>query len=185
MMMGRVTALREATLRLTVIGPDHGQQAVDAVLDTGFNGFLTLPSHVVHALRLPFVGHRRATLGDGSIAVLDRTWPLCSGMRKSVRCWCCRPMEDRSWAWHCCMGVGSCCTLLMMATCSSSLGPKGCALGFAAERPGFSGGGETTPDVRVGQSILNHHCPPVRLQPVVRRTRECRQIGLQEGRGVR
>jgi clan AA aspartic protease len=44
---------------------------VDAVLDTGFNGFLTLPSHVVRTLRLPFVGHRRATLGDGSIAVLD------------------------------------------------------------------------------------------------------------------
>jgi clan AA aspartic protease len=71
MMTGRVTALREATLRLTVIGPDQRPQAVDAVLDTGFNGFLTLPSHVVHTLRLPFVGHRRATLGDGSIAVLD------------------------------------------------------------------------------------------------------------------
>jgi clan AA aspartic protease len=71
MMTGRVTALREATLCLTVIGPDQRPQAVDTVLDTGFNGFLTLPSHVVHTLRLPFVGHRRATLGDGSIAVLD------------------------------------------------------------------------------------------------------------------
>jgi clan AA aspartic protease len=71
MMTGRVTALREATLRLTVVGPDQRPQAVDAVLDTGFNGFLTLPSHVVRTLRLPFVGHRRATLGDGSIAVLD------------------------------------------------------------------------------------------------------------------
>ena len=71
MMTGRVTALHEATLRLTVIGPDQRPQAVDAVLDTGFNGFLTLPSHVVRTLRLPFVGHRRATLGDGSIAVLD------------------------------------------------------------------------------------------------------------------
>ena len=71
MMTGRVTALREVTLNLTVIGPGHRQQAVDAVLDTGFNGFLTLPSHVVRTLRLPFVGHRRATLGDGSIVVLD------------------------------------------------------------------------------------------------------------------
>jgi hypothetical protein len=32
------------------------------------------------------------------------------------------------------MGVGWCYTLSMMATCSSSLGPKRCALGFAAER---------------------------------------------------
>ena len=71
MMTGRVTARREATLRLTMISPDQRQQAVGVVLDTGFNGFLTLPSHVVRILRLPFVGHRRATLGDGSIVVLD------------------------------------------------------------------------------------------------------------------
>jgi len=71
MMTGRVTARREATLRLAVMGPAHRQHAVDAVLDTGFNGFLTLPSHVVQTLQLPFVGHRRATLGDGSIVVLD------------------------------------------------------------------------------------------------------------------
>ena len=71
MMTGRVTARREATLPLTVIGPNQHQHAVDAVLDTGFNGFLTIPSHVVRTLRLPFVGHRRATLGDGSIIVLD------------------------------------------------------------------------------------------------------------------
>lgn len=71
MMTGRVTAHREATLPLTVLGPDQRQQAVDAVLDTGFNGFLTLPSHVVRTLQLPFVGHRRATLGDASIVVLD------------------------------------------------------------------------------------------------------------------
>jgi clan AA aspartic protease len=71
MMTGRVTALREATLRLTVIGPDQRQQVVEAVLDTGYNGFLTLPSHIVRPLQLPFVGYRRATLGDGSIIVLE------------------------------------------------------------------------------------------------------------------
>jgi clan AA aspartic protease len=71
MITGRVTALREATIRLTVRGPNQHQQEVEAVIDTGFNGFLTLPSHVVHALQLPFVGNRRATLGDGRIVVLD------------------------------------------------------------------------------------------------------------------
>jgi clan AA aspartic protease len=71
MMTGRVTARREATLRLTVLGPDQRQHVADTVLDTGFNGFLTLPSHMIQTLRLPFVGHRRATLGDGSIVVLD------------------------------------------------------------------------------------------------------------------
>jgi clan AA aspartic protease len=71
MMTGRVTALREATIRLTVAGPYQHQQVIETVLDTGFTGFLTLPSHVVHTLQLPFVGHRRATLGDGSTVVLD------------------------------------------------------------------------------------------------------------------
>ena len=71
MMTGKVTALCEATVRLTVTGPDQHWQAVDAVLDTGFNGFLTLPSHMVRALQLSFVGNRRATLADGSIVVLD------------------------------------------------------------------------------------------------------------------
>lgn len=63
MMTGHMTALREATIRLTVIGPAQHRQAVDAVIDTGFNGFLTLPMPIVHALQLPFVGHRRAGAG--------------------------------------------------------------------------------------------------------------------------
>ena len=56
---------------LTVTGPSQRRQVIEAVLDTGFNGFLTLPHHVVRALGLPFVGNRRATLGDGSIVALD------------------------------------------------------------------------------------------------------------------
>lgn len=71
MITGRVTALREATIGLTVTGSNQRQQVLEAVLDTGFNGFLTLPNHVVRALGLPFVGNRRVTLGDGSIVALD------------------------------------------------------------------------------------------------------------------
>lgn len=47
MITGRVTALREATIRLTVIGPNQHQQALEAVLDTGFNGLLILSARVV------------------------------------------------------------------------------------------------------------------------------------------
>jgi clan AA aspartic protease len=71
MMTGVVTANREATIRLVVAGPDQRQEAIEVVIDTGFNGFLTLPSHVVRALNLPFVGNRRAMLGDGRSVVLD------------------------------------------------------------------------------------------------------------------
>ena len=87
MMTGRVTARREATLRLTVLGPDQRQHAVDAVLDPGFNGFLTLPSHVVRTLRLPFVGHRRADPGEWLYRRgRSAPWPPFSGMSKIARC---------------------------------------------------------------------------------------------------
>ena len=71
MIAGKVTAFREATIGLIVMGPNQLRQDVEAVLDTGFNGFLTLSSSVIHGLRLPLVGNRRATLGDGSVVVLD------------------------------------------------------------------------------------------------------------------
>ena len=41
------------------------------MIDTGFNGFLTLPRAMVHTLQLPLAGNRRVTLGDGSTVVLD------------------------------------------------------------------------------------------------------------------
>jgi clan AA aspartic protease len=71
MMTGVVTANREATIRLAVAGPGQRQEAIEVVIDTGFNGFLTLLSRVVRALNLPFVGNRRAMLGDGRSVVLD------------------------------------------------------------------------------------------------------------------
>jgi clan AA aspartic protease len=124
MMTGKVTALREATIPLMVIGPGQHWQAVDAVLDTGFNGFLTLPSHMVRALQLSFVGNRRATLADGSTVVLDLYLAtiLWHGQEREVLVL--QAEGDRSWAWHCYTGVVWFYTLLMMAMCSSSLGPK-------------------------------------------------------------
>lgn len=50
---------------------DGRQREVEAIIDTGFTGFLTLPWDVVTALGLSLVGNRRATLGDGSVVVLD------------------------------------------------------------------------------------------------------------------
>jgi len=43
----------------------------DAVVDTGFNGSLALPSQIVSALRLPKIGVMRAILGDGNEVTLD------------------------------------------------------------------------------------------------------------------
>jgi clan AA aspartic protease len=71
MITGTVTARREARILITVFAQDQGQRQVEAVIDTGFNGYLTLPGSVLRELRLRSVGARAVTLGDGSTAVLD------------------------------------------------------------------------------------------------------------------
>ncbi len=44
---------------------------IEAVIDTGFNGFLTLGLTLVRAPRLPSASSRRATLADGSMISLN------------------------------------------------------------------------------------------------------------------
>jgi clan AA aspartic protease len=44
---------------------------IDAVVDTGFNGSLTLPSSVIQTLAVTLQGTRDATLADGSSLRLD------------------------------------------------------------------------------------------------------------------
>jgi clan AA aspartic protease len=71
MMLGIVNASCEATIRI-VIGNENAQrQAIDAVIDTGFTGFLSLPSQIISALALPWTGIDRGTLGDGSEATFN------------------------------------------------------------------------------------------------------------------
>lgn len=46
-------------------------QLVDAVIDTGFSGFLTLPFSVITALDLTWKGRDVATLGDGTSCIFE------------------------------------------------------------------------------------------------------------------
>jgi clan AA aspartic protease len=71
MITGHVTANREAIIRVAVRGAGIREETIDAVIDTGFDGFLTLPAAVVSGLALPFAGVTRAALGDGSEVFLD------------------------------------------------------------------------------------------------------------------
>lgn len=52
-------------------GPGGQEQEIEAVIDTGFNGFLTLPPSQITALVLPRLGRGRAILADGSEDVFD------------------------------------------------------------------------------------------------------------------
>jgi len=64
MITGVVTSSREAVIRLSVSGPG-GREELEAAIDTGFNGFLTLPAACVSRLRLSVAGGTRAVLADG------------------------------------------------------------------------------------------------------------------------
>ena len=71
-MIHRVVNLRrEATLPV-VIGNSTGQrEVIDTVIDTGFDGFLSLPSEIIVRLGLPWTISNPATLGDGSEVLFD------------------------------------------------------------------------------------------------------------------
>jgi clan AA aspartic protease len=46
-------------------------KSIDAVIDTGFTGFLSLPTAIIMDLELQWSYRDRATLGDGSETVFD------------------------------------------------------------------------------------------------------------------
>lgn len=71
MMSGVVNAALEASLRLSVEDTRGQLQEVEAILDTGFNGFLTLPSALVAALGLPWLSRQQGQLADGTFQVLE------------------------------------------------------------------------------------------------------------------
>lgn len=71
MITGRVNASLEATVHLTLRSPHGEEQVVEAVVDTGFTGFLTLPPDLVAELDLKFHKRGQAVLGDGSTVVFD------------------------------------------------------------------------------------------------------------------
>ena len=48
-------------------GPSGRAREVEAVIDTGFTGFLSLPSALVTELGLPFLTNESAMLADGSL----------------------------------------------------------------------------------------------------------------------
>jgi clan AA aspartic protease len=71
MITGSVNADAEAIIRLQVQGPSGHAQDVDALIDTGFNGFLTLPPALVIALGLTRRRRGRAQLANGREALFD------------------------------------------------------------------------------------------------------------------
>jgi clan AA aspartic protease len=71
MITGVVTASYEAVIRVRVRGSGRRQREIDAVVDTGFDGWLSLPSELIGRLGLPWRRRGRALLADGSETIFD------------------------------------------------------------------------------------------------------------------
>lgn len=71
MITGAVNAHLEAILRLRLHGSNRRVHRVNAVIDTGFDGWLTLPPALIGNLQLRWDRRGRAVLADGSERVFD------------------------------------------------------------------------------------------------------------------
>ena len=71
MIEGVVNAAYEPVISLTVQGPAGQSREIEAVVDTGYNGYLTLPPALASLLGLSFVTSNPALLADGSEVTFD------------------------------------------------------------------------------------------------------------------
>ena len=105
MIRGRVSSAREIIVPLELGKGDGRFEAIEAVLDTGYSGSLTLPSHIVGCLGLEQISRINVTLGDNvhrrlnarrgfliwhdrlrAIPVLEASGPPLLGMRLLAGC---------------------------------------------------------------------------------------------------
>ena len=71
MIQGTVNAAYEAVVSLSLRGSAGQARDVDAVVDTGFTRFLTLPTAMVAELGLGYRGVNSVVLADGSETTLE------------------------------------------------------------------------------------------------------------------
>ncbi len=70
-MTGRINSANEAVVAIDVEGAEGQVVRLEGALDTGYNGFLTLPKPVIDELGLAFLGPAHAALGDGNEVEMD------------------------------------------------------------------------------------------------------------------
>lgn len=71
MIVGEVNTDHEAIIRFMVRGANGRDQEIEAIIDTGFTGFLTLPSEIIASLGFTRIGSQPSILGDGSLQLFD------------------------------------------------------------------------------------------------------------------
>ena len=71
MIEGAVNAGREAVVTLALRGPAGQASEIEAVIDTGYSGYLTLPPALATELGLAFVGNGHAYLANDAEIEFD------------------------------------------------------------------------------------------------------------------
>ncbi len=71
MIEGTVNENYEATIRLTLRSTAGEEREIEAIIDTGFTGYLTLPTALIDQLALSWKGRSQALIADGSIHIFD------------------------------------------------------------------------------------------------------------------
>ena len=71
MITGIVNADFEPIISLSICGSDGRVYTQDAIVDTGFNGWLSLPPELIVELNLKWKRRGRAILGDGTECVFN------------------------------------------------------------------------------------------------------------------
>ncbi|MCX7421217.1 MAG: clan AA aspartic protease [Planctomycetia bacterium] len=71
MISGVVNTSIEAVLRLVAFDPENAELEFDGVVDTGFSGDLTLPSALIEALGLRWLGIEVGEMADGREELFD------------------------------------------------------------------------------------------------------------------
>ena len=71
MITGIVNADFEPIIPLSICGSDGKVYTQEAIVDTGFNGWLSLPPDLIAELNLKWKRRGRAILGDGTECVFD------------------------------------------------------------------------------------------------------------------
>ena len=85
MIKGKITEHQEAVIKLKVKGLSQSAK-IEGVIDTGFTGYLTLPSALISHLNLQQAGEQLTILGDENRVVLKRyvTQVLWLGVERNV-----------------------------------------------------------------------------------------------------
>ena len=87
MIKGEVNDRYEAVITITILTSTGGTRDIETVVDTGYNGFLLLPTELVRDLQLPFLNSTVAVLANDEAVTLHthQAEIVWDGQRRTVR----------------------------------------------------------------------------------------------------